>query len=1012
MLLQNAFLQPNLRYVKRGHLETCQQNYLRFIPSYHAKAVRRNQGQQVNSLVFSLRKAKKRTFNLLWLLLFLHTLAAHAQKFSSLNYTQKDGLPVSQVQAIAQDKDGFLWLATGDVGLSKFDGRTFQNFQVSHGLKSPTVTALKYARDTLWIGTTRGLNFMVNDSIYPDTRLNGPHVIGQIESGLGNELFIATMDSGVHCLSATHGLTRYTKANGFSDDAVTDIEYDETGKAWLITTRGDVFSFEGDRFTPELKELPNALSIHCVRDTLLIGTDKKLLYHARKDGRWVRVKEKNISSQVFDIQVHDGELWLTLRDGLLWQKDNAFLWLGDQNGLTNTPVLSLYQDREGIMWAGTIVQGLYKILRQPFVQIQIAPLSFNDVIRDVRQIDQHHSAISTLGKGAFKIDQQLRATRMELPLELRNIYDIRAMGDTLLIASFEGGVGWLANGTYQPMASPGFAMPPSVIGETKNGFFLSDRRSLFLYQRGQFKKISNEKPIVSTLSLDSGVLLGSQQGLYILSTDSATKIKTHSILDETLIGCLDRDEHSNIFIGTTGHGLWVLPKGDARKRQRIVEFPLDIVRSMLIDKNKIYCGTHQGLYILTLDENLRVSRIVWLGRDTGFMGIECMPNVISKNSDGRIWIGTINGTFVYDPTADQAAKAGPTVLISRIKNTQTQQTYFANSTIPPFAYSEADVSIEFQGMSLLNPHSFRYQYRLTGQSDRWSATTTQTQAQFTNLAAGKYTFEVKIVDLLNQEIARTEVGFSVLAPFWQQAWFVILMLVVILAVIYALLQLRVRRALKLQHEAFTISRELRRELARDFHDELGNHLASILSLLHVLKLRAPHLPPSIKQPIALLEKKAQDLFFGTKDFIYSIDPENETLEWTILYLKDFGEQLFGVTNTRFETEPIRDWQKDITVKAYYARGLILIFKECMTNIVKHAQATEVKFEITKQGRGLRFELFDNGVGIEQAHLETSEGGLRNIQERAAKLGATLHLSSQAGATTITLELNDYAHWSK
>lgn len=935
-----------------------------------------------------------------------------AQKYSSLNYTQKDGLPVSQVQALAQDKAGFLWLATGDVGLAKFDGLTFQNFQVSHGLNASTVTALKYARDTLWIGTTRGLNFLVNDSIYRDPRMGWPGVIGQIESGTGDEIFIVTPDSGVFCRSATHGLTRYTKANGFSDDAVADIEYDKAGKAWLLTVQGDVFAFEGGVFTRELTGLDNALSVHCVNDTLLIGTNQALLYHTQKNDRWALAKKTEVKSEVFDIQAYDGELWLAIRDGLLWKKSNSFIWLGDQNGLTNTPVLSLYRDREGILWAGTMVQGLYKILRHPFVQIQLSPVTYNDVVRNVTQVDAQYSVVSTLGKSAYRVDRQLRATRLKLPSEIRNIYDVRPKGDSLFIASFEGAVGCLYQGTYRPISAPRFATPPSVIGQTQNEIFLSDRKWLFSYRNRKFKKISTEDPITSTLSLDTGILFGSHQGLHILQHDSLTKVRTHSILDKALIGCLDQDEQSNIFVGTSGHGLWVLPRGEVRKRQRIPEFPLDIVRSMLIDRNKLYCGTHQGLYILTLDENLRVTQLIWLGRDSGLIGIECMPNAISKNTDGRIWIGTINGAFVFDPAATNVVKAKPAVLISRIQNTQTLETYFENSTLPPFAYNKADLTIGFQGMSLLAPQSFRYQYRLLGQSTRWSASSTQTLAQFTNLAPGPYTFEVKIVDLLNQEIARTDVRFTVLAPFWQRSWFIILMLVLVLAVIYGLLQLRVQRALSLQHEAYNASRELRRELARDFHDELGNHLASILSLLHVLKLRTPNLPTEIRQPVTLLEKKAQDLFFGTKDFIYSIDPENETLEWTILYLKDFGEQLFGVTQTRFETEPIRDWQKTITVKAYYARSLILIFKECLTNIVKHAQATEVKLEITKQGNHLFFALSDNGVGIHPVQLETSEGGLRNIRERAAKLGATLDIQSREGATTLLLAINNYAHWSK
>jgi signal transduction histidine kinase/ligand-binding sensor domain-containing protein len=954
---------------------------------------------------------------ILLIALFLLVTGSFGQKYSSISYTQKDGLPVSQVQAIAQDKSGYLWVATGDVGLSKFDGLTFQNFQVSQGLNSSTITALKYSRDTLWIGTTRGLNFLVNDSIYNDSRLGEPKVITMIESGAGEEIFIATQDSGVFYSSAKHRIKRYTQTNGFSNEAISDIEYDDKDRAWLMTSIGDIFMFQDGIFTKELSIQANALSLYYLKDTLLIGTENKLQYHTKQNGQWKLVKEKDIKSEVFDIQAHDEELWLSIRDGLLWQKNDSFLWLGDQNGLTNTPILSLYKDREGILWAGTLVQGLYKILREPFKQIQIAPLSNNDVMRDIQQVDENTTIISTLGKGAFVVDQKLQAKKLGLPSELRNIYGVRQTRNGLMILSYEGGLGYFDSGQYQKTLVSSSIMVgenEKPILSSERDVFLSNRQSLLIYRNGQIRehKLTTKSPVICKLSLDSGELLGTTRGLAFLQKDSLTILKTNTALDHVLIECIARDRHSNIFIGTSGHGLWILPQGNSARMQRMSDFPVDIVRAILVDGDKVYCGTHQGLYVLTMDDRSKINDVVWMNRDNGFMGIECMRNGIRKNTDGRIWIGTINGTFVFDPTTPQRVSARPKIIISHIKNVKTRQTYFKNSPPPVFEHNQADLAISFQGISLLNPHTFRYQYRLIGLSAQWSIPSTQTQVQFTNLSPGDYTFEVRIIDLLNREIQQTEAAFSVAAPFWKKAWFIVVIFVLFIGFIYSVLQFRIRRALKLQLEVNNINRELRRELARDFHDELGNHLASILNLLQVLKLRTPNLPSNVKHHVALLEKKAQDLFFGTKDFIYSVDPENETLEWTILYLKDFGEQLFGTTETRFETEPIREWQKSITIKSYYARGIIMIFKESMTNIIKHAQANQVTFEITRKGKLLRFVLRDDGIGIDQDKIETSEGGLRNIRERAVKLGASLLIQSNKFATTITLEIENYAYWSK
>ena len=160
-----------------------------------------------------------------------------------------------------------------------------------------------------------------------------------------------------------------------------------------------------------------------------------------------------------------------------------------------------------------------------------------------------------------------------------------------------------------------------------------------------------------------------------------------------------------------------------------------------------------------------------------------------------------------------------------------------------------------------------------------------------------------------------------------------------------------------------------------------------------------------------MDRHAQELFFGTKDFIASIDPQHETLEWTLLYLRDFGEQLYSGTAIAFGFASTEPWQQALQVRAYFSRHLILIFKEAMTNALKHSGATEVTFFVSKAGSDLTLNITDNGKGFNEGSEAASAVGFKSMRERAKKIDAMLMIQSSEKGTTITIKKEDYAHWA-
>src|SRR5258708_9856655 len=88
---------------------------------------------------------------------FLLVSQAFAQQFSMRNYKAVDGLPQSQVNAMVEDQNGYLWIGTYGGGLARFDGREFKVYTTLDGLLSNTVNSLMFdSHQNLWVVHPRG----------------------------------------------------------------------------------------------------------------------------------------------------------------------------------------------------------------------------------------------------------------------------------------------------------------------------------------------------------------------------------------------------------------------------------------------------------------------------------------------------------------------------------------------------------------------------------------------------------------------------------------------------------------------------------------------------------------------------------------------------------------------------------------------------------------------------------------------------------------------------------------
>jgi two-component system sensor histidine kinase UhpB len=193
-----------------------------------------------------------------------------------------------------------------------------------------------------------------------------------------------------------------------------------------------------------------------------------------------------------------------------------------------------------------------------------------------------------------------------------------------------------------------------------------------------------------------------------------------------------------------------------------------------------------------------------------------------------------------------------------------------------------------------------------------------------------------------------------------------------------------------------VKEQERARIARELHDDLGGNLTAIKMALAMLARRLPAEPAILAEKAAYLDS----LVDRTIDAVHRIsrDLRPSTLDLGIVAALEWQasefEQRTGIL-CRAQIDP------DIELDDDQATALFRIFQEALTNIAKHASASEVAVRLRPVGTTLQLSISDNGCGLAPAdRLKPDSFGLRGMTERARALKGSLTLSVPPGGGTM------------
>lgn len=208
---------------------------------------------------------------------------------------------------------------------------------------------------------------------------------------------------------------------------------------------------------------------------------------------------------------------------------------------------------------------------------------------------------------------------------------------------------------------------------------------------------------------------------------------------------------------------------------------------------------------------------------------------------------------------------------------------------------------------------------------------------------------------------------------------------------------------QLYHRLDSIREEESKRIAREVHDELGQVLTAIKLDLSRLEAKIPADRNDILEDVHLVSNLIQNTIETVKRISLDLRPPvldrmslTEAIEWQ-------GKLFQSRTGIGFD---MTAQPETINLDAQRTNTIYRIFQECLTNIVRHAEASQVDVDLMDRQGLLTMRVRDNGVGLLPEKINDRFSlGLLGMKERAQVWNGQVHINGKASeGTTITIEL--------
>ncbi|MGA7339939.1 MAG: diguanylate cyclase [Terracidiphilus sp.] len=758
-----------------------------------------------------------------------------AQRLSFIAVT--GGMDNLNVNCIAQDRSGYLWVGTEN-GLYRYDGNRFRKFGVADGLHGRTIQSLFVGLDgTLFVGTTTGLYFQRSNGnlaeIYPPAPVNEfSQRIGTVFTAVAPDQVVASERSGAFLL---HRIG--------TEEWAADPMNLESGKIWSVLYGPDGALWYGCE--SDLCRMNGGKTLH-MGAVLHLPADNWLHLEFARDGHlWIRGWQHlgEVSPAENKYEEHDlpavsnGAPYVALSEDAqghiaasqgpdfgLWE-NGAWRMATDRNGLSHHDISSLFVDREGSMWIAVLGHGLMRWAGEDRWEAYTAAEGLSDDIVWSTLRDKSGRLWIGTESGLDWIPAGGNTARA---WQGAGISTVRAAS---LAESGDGSI-WMGSAAGslvkidgKTLAGRQWKVPEvyRVLNDGDQRLWVATGGGLYLVD----KSAGDEAPHLAEdpahalpqtrftdLSLDpsgsdgaSRLWAASDEGLF---RKDATGWKR---IDPGLSGVNPME----VAVGRDGT-LWATGafQGILRLRiagDQVVELQhvlqphllSDQVVSLAVDsRGWLWAGQDAGLTVFdgrTWKSFTESDGLIWNDTDS---------YALAEDGDGSMWIGTSGGVAHLIKPEDMPAITPRPPAISQIS--------FGPEAIANGAqvrWNADPLTVSLAALSFIDADRLLFRYRLLGLESEWVETNEET-LRYARLDPGSYRFQAETIDGSGGAISKiAEVDFRIAPRWWQNRWLFLAMAVLAAIGLIQAWRWRIRRLVRQKQQLEIAVRRRTEDLERE-----------------------------------------------------------------------------------------------------------------------------------------------------------------------------------------------------
>lgn len=946
------------------------------------------------------------------------------------NFTVSDGLPDRLVNDFIETRNGKLYVATRK-GLARLnpnglagstDNPLFSVF-VPENPKARSIQILYEDRSgRLWAGTSDGLfklnedgdkvtfeHFVLGDALQSSggaIAQPGPNTlpVSSIIEDRRGIFWVGSFGGGLFRISPTEGLRRYTARDRLSDNKVTDLLEDKSGRIWMSLRsdeKGGVC-----RLDPENAENP---VIDCFTKADGLGSN------------WVRDM----------IETSDGQIWLATVPGLCrWQDKSSGTvckTFSSENNLCDD-MLSIAEDKDGNLWTGSAC-GAKKIARYGFSTFDRSDGLDQDEVESIFESSARALFILTTPLKNRIISrftgERFVSRKAGLPVDI----GYHGWGWKHTVRQDSKGSWWIptGEGLYRSPDGTDFENLSAVKltredpGHQYSDIFrlFEDSRGdvwiathgtsgeLFRWERASGKWINHSVEAGFTDFRVGTAFTEDKTGTVWIG---ATSDHNESALVRYKNGQFNRytkangapsgwiqdlfcDSEGRLWLASDNEGLWRLDDvGSAKleffKYTTANGLMSNSTASVVDDQyGRIYVGTWRGIDRLTPET----------GRVEHFTTDDGLPANLVRSSyrdhNNKLWFATDKGVSTYAPEP-RRDRNPPNLFITglRIEGVPQSVSIMGESEIPALelSSSQRQIAIEFIGLGASLGEKLRYEYNFN--NSNWTATDERI-LNFANLSAGEYSVAIRAVTSDGiYSLKPALISFRIAAPIWQRPWFLAASAGLLALVIYLIYRARLRRFVELE--------KVRVRIATDLHDDIGANLTRIALLSEVARQKTEN---GNGQMLSSIADIARESVASMNDIVWAIAPEHDSLTDLTRRMRRHAEEVFASREIDLSFNAASSRQ-DVILSLSVRRDLLLIFKEAVNNAAKHSECSRASVDFVYDHSFVTLRIEDDGIGFDTSEVFDGQG-VRSLKRRADSMGGRISIDSTPGrGTTVEFEL--------